>query len=98
MYASYLKYAGAEPFKPEEERDDISIREWEALTQDETYNRLAELRYIADKVEEDVHGDDLVKETHADEMVLEALDAAETAVDYYVAQWLATHNLEEVEV
>lgn len=97
MYATYLKYAGGEPFEKEAEREDISHAEYELLTQDETYKRLAELRYIAERVESDIHGDDIVQSSHVDEKLRDADASIATAVDYYVNQWLATHDVEEVE-
>jgi len=63
-YATKLKYAGAEPFEPEQERDDISHDEYELLTQDETYQRLAEVRWLADDLEAELAGQDFAPEAY----------------------------------
>ena len=85
-----LKYAGSDPFEPEQERDDISHEEYELLTQDTTYQRLAEVRYLADQLELECTRDTVPNET-ADRVftVIADRDAdLQVAVDAYVDMWL----------
>jgi len=90
-YANKLKYAGADPYQPEADRDDISYEEYELLTQDGTYKCLAQVRWLTDQLEADLAG-----ESAAPDAVQEALfDAAAVsdapiheAVEAYVDAWL----------
>ena len=101
MYEHKLKYAGSDPFNKEIEREDISYEEMELLEQDETYRRLADLRYLAEAVQEDIQNDPLVERSNADDSLFTALGHRDApihaAVDRYVNQWLAEHRVEEVE-
>ena len=91
-----LKYAGAEPFEPEQDRDDIDYHEQELLEQDETYQKLAELRYLADDLEATLSRDVLAAESDAHDAIFEATamrDAPlQVAVSRYVDAWLADHR------
>lgn len=94
-FAHTLAYAGSDPFLPERERDDISGSEYAALTEDKDYVRLAELRYLTDKLEADLAGRDDVPD--ATQGALQGLymgqDApVKRAVDAYVEQWLDEHR------
>ncbi|WP_049987123.1 hypothetical protein [Halobellus rufus] len=93
-YANKLKYAaGSKPYQPEYERDDITHEEYELLTQDEVYRKLAELRWLASEAESELHTDDLVAESNADDALFAAIATTDAplqqAVDRYVDAWLA---------
>lgn len=98
-YATKLQYAGAEPYQPEADRDDISYREMEQLEQDETYKRLAQVRWLASEAESELCTDDLVDESEADRALFAAVATRDAplqqAVDRYVAQWLAAHRVDD---
>lgn len=94
-YANKLRYAGSDPYKPEQERDDISDQEMELLEQDATYQKLAELRWLASELESDVAGNtDIPEDTRGSLFrAVATRDAPLTdAVDYYVDAWLAEHR------
>jgi len=98
-YATKLKYAGAEPFEPEQERDDISHEEYELLTQDETYRHLAEVRWLAEELEGDLGGQDFAPGAY--DALFEAVGVRDAPlqamVDEYVDAWLAEYrDAEEV--
>lgn len=98
-YAHKLKYAGSEPFEPERERDDISHEEYELLTQDETYQRLAEVRWLADDLESDLGGQVFGADAHA--ALFDAVGVRDAPlqemVDEFVDAWLSEYrDAEEV--
>jgi len=102
-----LQYAGSKPYKPEKERaksdgDDLTYREYELLSQDDVYCKLAELRWLAAEAESQLHAVDLVEESNADDALFAAIATVDAplqqAVDRYVAQWLAEHRLAASEV
>jgi predicted restriction endonuclease len=101
-YAHKLKYAGGDPHEPEQERDDISHAEMELLKQDETYQKLTELRYLAEAAESDLASDELVEQSNADRALFDAIGVRDAplqqAVDRYVAQWLAEHRADSEDV
>lgn len=91
-YAHKLKYAGSDPFTPEREREDITHREMEQLEQDETYQHLAEVRWLASELQHEIAGDvDVAEEARAHIFRAVATDDAPlaVAVDAYVERWLA---------
>ena len=94
-FAHKLEYAGSKPYQPERDRvdaGDMTYYEFEMLSQDEVYQRLAEVRWLASELERDVAGDtDIHEDTRASLFrAVAATDAPlAAAVDYYVAQWLA---------
>lgn len=97
-YSHTLKYAGAEPFNPEQERDDITYREQEQLEQDDMYVKLAQVRFLANKLEREVAGQsEIPEETRAHLFRTVATDDAPlaTAVDEYVDAWLAERDQSE---
>ena len=95
-YATKLKYAGGDPYGPEQKRDDISHGEYELLTQDDTYCKLAELRWLASEAESKLRTDDLVEESDADDALFAAIATTgaplQEAVGRYVDAWLANHR------
>jgi len=98
-YATKLQYAGSDPYQPEADRDDISYEEYELLTQDETYQRLAQVRWLASEAESELCTDDLVDRSEADRALFAAVATRDAplqqAVDRYVAQWLAEHRADD---
>lgn len=99
-YTTALKYAGNDAFEPEYERygrGELSWEEYELLTQDETYVRLAHLRYLAQRAENEIAGGEGVP----NETALDLLDAHEAhirpAVAAYVDAWLDRFRSEERE-
>jgi hypothetical protein len=97
-FAHRLQY-NADPCAPEEEREDISPREMEQLRQDETYEHLAEVRWIAEELEDELRTDDRALDSGAYGLLFDALaerDAPLHAmVDQYVDAWLADHRVED---
>jgi len=94
-FAHKLTYAGSDPYGPEEDREDITHEEYELLTQDEAYRKLAELRYISDVLEADLDGRDDVPDATQDalyEIYLGRDAPVKRAVDAYVDEWLADHR------
>lgn len=98
-FAHKLKYAGSEPFEPERNWDEITHQEMELLEQDEVYQRLAEVRWLADELESEVHRDERVMDSNAGAALFEAVAATDAPlqqmVDRYVAQWLAEHRADQ---
>ena len=96
MYGRTIQYAGNRVFVPGQEREDISTAELEQLEQDETYQGLAEVRYLAERLESDIEGDDLANASGAYDELFEAVaerDAPLHAmVEQYVDAWLADHR------
>lgn len=95
VYAHTLKYAGAEPFRPEEERDDLTANEVELLTQDDTYQRLAEARYLLDRLEDDVKGVSPAVKQHVHGEIIgmsRPQHDIDRAIDVYVDEWLVDHR------
>lgn len=102
-YATKLKYAGSKPYAPEKQRakdddHDLTYEEYELLSQDDAYCKLAQLRWLASEAESDLHRDDLVAESNADDALFAAIATTDAplqqAVDRYVAQWLAQRRAE----
>ena len=97
-YATKLKFAGGTPFEPEQERDDISHEEMELLEQDDVYQKLAELRWLVDEAEAELHTDNLIEKSNADRALFTAVATKDAplqqTVDRYVAQWLAAHRVD----
>lgn len=96
-YANKLRFAGSDPYKPERERDDISHHEMEQLEQDKTYQRLAEVRWLASELETEVAGNTNVHEetrAHLFRAVADSDAPLPTAVEFYVDQWLAEFRAE----
>ncbi|MFW6435703.1 MAG: hypothetical protein ACOCY1_04910 [Halovenus sp.] len=94
-HAKTLQYAGAAPYAPERDREDIGLDEHELLTQDDTYQHLAELRYLADVVEDEMACRDDVPDETQDLLfgVIADSDAPiRLAVEAYVDRWLAEHR------
>lgn len=75
-----LKYGGADPYKPEDERLPYPV--FELLSQDDWYTTLAQLRYLAGEVYIEA---DSVDEYH----VGDSYESAREAVEAYVKEWLA---------
>jgi len=93
-FSKKLQYAGSAPYAPERERDDIDHDEYELLTQDETYQRLAEVRYLVDELESQLSGE-AVPQATKDALfgMIGVRDAPlQEAVDAYVEQWLAQYR------
>jgi hypothetical protein len=93
-YANTLKYAGADPYAREEERLPYPV--YEALTNggDDVglYQELAEVRWLADKLESDAAGNTDVHEevrAHLFRAVADTDAPLQVMVDYYVGDWLA---------
>lgn len=98
-FAHKLQYAGSDPFEPEEGRDDITHEEYELLTQDETYVRLAEVRYLADELESDLAHDVAANWAGVHDALFDAVAIGPEAplqamVDEYVDHWLEAHRNE----
>ena len=100
-YTTKMQYAGSKPYTPERQRakdddHDLTYGEYELLSQDDTYCKLAELRWLASEAESELHRDDLVEKSHADDALFAAIATRDAplqeAVDRYVAQWLAEHR------
>ncbi len=104
-YATTLKYAGAKPYRPEEQREDITHEEYELLTQDETYRKLAEVRWLADSLEMHIATDTLansIADDHdgdAHDAIFEAVAARDAPlqcmVERFVDAWLAEYRAQE---
>lgn len=97
-YAHKLRYAGSDPFQPEQEREDITAEEMELLEQDETYRKLAEVRWLASELEEDLaHGEAIPAATK--QAMFEAVAMGDAPLDRavftYVKRWLAVHRSQE---
>ena len=89
-YATKLQYAGSEPFEREDERLPYPI--FEALSQDEQYTKLAQVRWLVDECESEMATDDAVPERVWDAL-LRGLDRGiEGAVDAYVSDWIASRT------
>lgn len=89
-----LKYAGAKPYRPERERSDISRRELEQLEQDETYQKLAQVRWLADELEKNLDREAVPNDV-VDEVFVAVGDRdapLRAAVETYVDEWLANHR------
>jgi len=94
-YATKLQYAGSDPYQPEQDRNDISYEEMELLEQDETYQQLAQVRWLTDELEAD-----LASESAAPDATQDALFEAAAvrdapiheAVETYVEAWLAEYR------
>lgn len=89
-----LQYAGSAPYKTERNRNDISPDEYEMLTEDETYQQLAEVRYLADELELNLDREEVPNEV-VDELfsVIATSDAPlKIAVKQYVDHWLDEHR------
>lgn len=93
-YANRLKYAGSKPFLPERERveaGEMTHQEYEVLAQDEIYLRLAEVRWLANHLEEDLDDAEGVPADVWGEVfdTIGVRDAPlEVAVEEYVEHWL----------
>ncbi|WP_323192432.1 hypothetical protein [Halostella sp. PRR32] len=90
-----LQYAGSDPYQPERDREDLTHREREQLEQDETYQRLAEVRWLADELEREVAGNaEIAEETRANLFRAVATDDAplQDAVEEYVDAWVAEYR------
>jgi len=92
-YANKLKYAGSDPYKPEDERLPYPV--FEALKNHtdtaETYTRLAQVRWLADELESEIAVDaDIPEETraHIFRAVADVDAPLQEMVDEYVAGWL----------
>ena len=92
-YANKLKYAGNDPYKPEDERLPYPV--FEALTNHtdtaKTYTRLAQVRWLADELESEVAGEaDVPEETraHIFRAVADTDAPLQVVVEEYVAGWL----------
>lgn len=97
-YAHKLKYAGSTPFAHEQSRvddddDPLTYRMQEQLEQDETYVRLAQVRFLADELEadlndahvsDDVWGPVFDAVANTDAPLAEAVDAY---VDQFISEW-----------
>lgn len=93
-YSHKLKYAGADPYRPEQDRLPRQI--FEALsTGDNKYDELAQVRWLVDELQNELAGIDNVPES-VQTAVFRAADDSEgslrTAVDDFVAAWLAGHT------
>lgn len=95
-YAHRLQYAGAEPFANERSRvkdadDPLTHRILEQLEQDETYVRLAQVRFLADELEDDLNSADVSDDVWGS--VFDAVANTDaplaTAVDAYVDAFIA---------
>lgn len=105
-YAHKLQYAGADPYAREAERLPYPV--YEALTNgaDDVglYERLAEVRWLADELESEVAGNTDVHEevrAHLFRAVADTDAPLQVAVDEYVADWLvrtATSLVENWEI
>lgn len=94
-YANKLKYAGGDPYQPEQDRDDISHAEVELLEQDETYQRLAQVRWLTDELEADLSSESAAPDATQDALFVAAAvrDAPiHEAVETYVEAWLAEYR------
>lgn len=97
-YAHKLQYAGSDPFEPERlrvEDGEMTHNEYEVLTQDGIYRKLAEVRYLANALEGDLDSADGVP-TEAWAAVFDTIGVAdaplEKAVERYVDHWLAEYR------
>ena len=93
-YAHKLKYAGGDPYEPEQNREDITEGEMEMLEQDGVYQKLAQTRWLA----YDLDGDRDVRDALSEEANGHVFRAADIelrqAVDEYVGAWLAEYREE----
>ena len=92
---SKLQHAGSDPYEPERDRDDISPEEMEILEQDDTYQNLAELRWLADELEADLAAGEAVPAATKQAMfeAVAVFDAPlNAAVQTYVDRWLIAHR------
>jgi hypothetical protein len=100
-YAHKLKYAGSDPFQYERARvedddDPLTHQIQEQLEQDQTYVRLAQVRFLADELENDVSKiitGNVPRETknamfdavaNTDAPLATAVDAY---VDHFISEW-----------
>lgn len=93
-YSHKLKYAGSEPFAPE--RDRLPHEAMELLEQDKTYQRLAEVRYLADALESRLADYQSFAEQLAGDVLFDAIATTDAplqvAVAIYVYEWLRAHE------
>ncbi len=96
-FGNKLKWAGSKPYKPEATRDDISQEEFRHLAQDETYLKLAEVRWLADELEKDLGGQDFGVDAY--DALFQAVGVRDAPlqrmVDEYVDQWLSEYRAQE---
>jgi len=76
-YTNALKYG--DPFEPEDGRLPYPV--YEALSQDEAYIKLAQVRHLAGKSHDEAH-------YSAEQHAFGAWNRADKAVDAYVREWL----------
>lgn len=93
-YAHKLQYAGNDPYEPEQQQ--LPVRVMEVLEQDEIYQRLAEVRWLADELDIDLSGVDGVPAA-TKQALFEAVATGDEAplqrmVDTYVERWLRVHR------
>lgn len=96
-FGNKLKWAGSEPYRPEAQREDISQEEFSLLAEDETYLKLAEVRWLADILEQDLSDQyngrgETVEELFKAVAVRDA--PLQKMVDEYVDSWLVDHREE----
>lgn len=94
-YAHKLRYAGSDPFanersRADDETDPLTHRALEQLEQDETYVRLAQVRFLADELEDDLNSADVSDDVHG--AVFDAVANTDAplaaAVDAYVDEFI----------
>ncbi|MDS0294563.1 hypothetical protein [Halogeometricum luteum] len=101
-FQNRFQYAGLKPYEDERSRaeaGEMTHHEYELLSRDDTYRKLAELRWLVSEFERELGGDDadLTEETRASlaRTVAEAGVPLSEAVDRYVDRWLETHRAAE---
>ena len=97
-FQTRFQYAGMKPYETERTRaetGEMTHHEYELLARDDTYRKLAELRWLVAAFERELGNDtDLPEETRATlaHSVAEAAVPLSEAVDYYVDRWLDAHR------
>ncbi|WP_042662548.1 hypothetical protein [Haloferax sp. ATB1] len=95
-----LQYAGSKPYQHERSLvdDELTYHEYEQLIQDETYVRLAQLRWLTYELESSLSRDDDVPQETKDEL-FRAVDGSDahlsTAVDAYVDEFVSNLHVDE---
>ena len=96
-----LPNTGLQPYAHEKDRarnddDEFSYSDYEQLLSDETYCRLAELRWLAAELEKELAHDDVLGDSDVHDAIFDAVANTDApiaeAVDEYVAGKMAAHQ------
>lgn len=96
-FQNRFQYVGTKPYGNERDRaeaGEMTRHEYELLALDDTYRKLAELRWLVSEFERELGGGDVDEEARVGlaHTVAEAAVPLSEAVDYYVDRWLEAHR------